>query len=241
MFYGAAGQIPPLLAAQLSTRVMLNQPVRAIEQDSTGVTVRTDSARYRARHVIVTIPTPLTAEIRYTPPLPAARAQLAQRSPMGACIKNHAIYPEAFWRASGESGIAIGNLPTIEFTADSSPPSGRPGILTSFIAASRAVELGQATPEARQRAVLADYRTYFGRRAAKPSQFVQINWPADPWTTGAFTTFMPPGVWTQYGPALRAPVGRIHWAGSETATRWPGYFDGAIRSGEDAAAAVLAV
>jgi monoamine oxidase len=240
MFYGAAGQIPPLLAAQLSNRIVLDQPVRAIEQGSTGVTVRTDSASHRARHVIVAIPTPLTDEIRYAPPLPASRAQLAQRSPMGACIKNHAIYPEAFWRDAAESGIAIGNLPTIEFTVDSSPPSGRPGILTSFIAASRAVELGQATPAARRRAVLTDYATYFGSRAAMPSQFVQVNWPADPWTTGAFTTFMPPGVWTQYGPALRAPVGRIHWAGCETATRWPGYFDGAVRSGEDAAAAVLA-
>ena len=88
--------------------------------------------------------------------------------------------------------------------------------------------------------MLADYATYFGSRAATPSQFVQQNWPADPWETGAFTTFMPPGVWTQYGPALRAPVGRIHWAGCETATRWPGYFDGAIQSGQRAAAAVLA-
>lgn len=50
---------------------------------------------------------------------------------------------------------------------------------------------------------------------------------------------MPPGAWTGFGPALRAPVGRIHWAGTETATIWNGYIDGAIRSGEDAAAEVL--
>jgi monoamine oxidase len=50
LFYGAAGQIPPLLAAQLSTRVRLNQPVRSIEQDSTGVIVTSDSASYRALH-----------------------------------------------------------------------------------------------------------------------------------------------------------------------------------------------
>ena len=42
------------------------------------------------------------------------------------------------------------------------------------------------------------------------------------------------------GHALREPVGPIHWAGTETATIWNGYMDGAIRSGEDAAAAVLA-
>ena len=50
---------------------------------------------------------------------------------------------------------------------------------------------------------------------------------------------MPPGVWTQFGPALRDPVGRIHWAGTETATRWNGYMDGAVQSGERAAAEVI--
>jgi hypothetical protein len=38
-----------------------------------------------------------------------------------------------------------------------------------------------------------------------------------------------------YGPAIRRPVGRIHWAGTETATFWNGYMDGAVRSGERAA------
>ena len=49
-----------------------------------------------------------------------------------------------------------------------------------------------------------------------------------------------PNVWTRYGPALREPVGPIHWAGTETATGWTGYMEGAIRSGSDAAQAVLA-
>jgi monoamine oxidase len=46
-------------------------------------------------------------------------------------------------------------------------------------------------------------------------------------------------VWTQFGPELRAPVGRIHWAGAETATVWSGYMDGAVQSGERAAAEVI--
>ena len=44
---------------------------------------------------------------------------------------------------------------------------------------------------------------------------------------------------TTYGHAIREPVGRIHWAGTETSTYWNGYMDGAIRSGERAAAEVL--
>jgi len=49
----------------------------------------------------------------------------------------------------------------------------------------------------------------------------------------------PPGVLTEFGPALREPCGRIHWAGTETATKSHGAIDGAIRSGHRAAAEAL--
>ena len=45
---------------------------------------------------------------------------------------------------------------------------------------------------------------------------------------------------TQFGPALRAPCGRIHWAGTETASVWAGYMDGAVRSGEAVARTLTA-
>ena len=32
--------------------------------------------------------------------------------------------------------------------------------------------------------------------------------------------------------ALREPVGRLHWAGTETATEYAGYMEGAVESGE---------
>jgi monoamine oxidase len=51
---------------------------------------------------------------------------------------------------------------------------------------------------------------------------------------------MPPGVLLDFGKALREPVGRIKWAGTETATIWAGYMDGAVRSGQRAAKEVLA-
>lgn len=50
----------------------------------------------------------------------------------------------------------------------------------------------------------------------------------------------PPGTLLEYRPALQAPVGRIHWAGTETSTYWNGYMDGAVRSGELTAQEALA-
>jgi monoamine oxidase len=158
---------------------------------------------------------------------------------MGTIAKIACIYPNAWWRDNGLSGGAMGDLPTVRVTADSGPPSGRPGILTSFIQGDRITTWSRLPEGQRRQAVVNDLVAYFGPHARNPAQYVEMNWPADPLTDGAYNAYMPPGVWTSFGPALRVPVGRIHWAGTETSTRWYGYFDGAVSAGEDAAAAVL--
>lgn len=238
LFYGAAGQIPPMLAAALGDRVVLNQPVYAIRQDQSGVRVSTPTATYTARYVIVAMPPAIAGHIDYTPAMPAERSQLTQRFPMQSVIKNACIYPNAWWRDEGFSGGAIGDLPTVQ-VADSSPPSGVPGILTSFTVGGDAIAAQSLTAAQRQAAVIGDMVRYFGPKAAEPVQFVEANWPMDEWSGGAFCGFMGPGVLSTFGSAIRDPVGRIYWAGTETATRWLGYFDGAVRSGQDAAAAIL--
>ena len=42
-----------------------------------------------------------------------------------------------------------------------------------------------------------------------------------------------------YREAITAAVGPIHWAGTETASQWAGYMDGAVDSGLRAADEVL--
>jgi monoamine oxidase len=49
----------------------------------------------------------------------------------------------------------------------------------------------------------------------------------------------PTGVLTQFGYTLREPCGRVHWAGTESSAIMCGWVDGAIRSGERAAAEVM--
>ena len=80
----------------------------------------------------------------------------------------------------------------------------------------------------------------FGARAASPEDYVEKLWTEDEWSRGCYVGYMPPGVLLEWGDVLRQPVGRIHWAGTETATYWAGYMDGAIESGQRAAAEVLA-
>ena len=233
---GAMGQVARRLAAEMGSRIELRAPVRAIEDTVDGVKVSHDGGEVvAARGVVVAIPPPSRLGIRFSPPLPATWTGLLRRSPMGAMVKVIAIYPEAFWREHGLNGVGIGNLPTLEITADISPPGGQPGLLAAFIAGERAVLWQRQDASARRQAVLSDLAAYWGSRAASPSELILQNWNEEPWTGGAFTSFLIPGAWSAYGAIWREPHGKVIWAGTEASTRWPGYFEGAIEAGLAAA------
>jgi monoamine oxidase len=238
-FVGGSQLVSLKLAQQLGRRVLLSQPVRQIVQTRSGVRVTTDQLSVAAKHVIVTGPPAITALIRYEPDLPFMRAQLTQRYPQGTVIKVEAVYDRPFWRDQGLSGQAVSLTGPVKVTFDNSPPEGSPGVLLGFIEGQEARHWGQQSAAARKAAVLGNFVTYFGAQAGSPRGWIEMNWSAEAWTRGCYVGYTPPGVLLDYGAAIRAPVGRMHWAGAETSDYWNGYMDGAVRSGERAAREVL--
>ena len=228
------------MAGRLGSRIVLRAPVRRIAQSGRGVEVVSEAGTWRGKQVIVTVPPALAGRIVYEPLLSGLRDQLTQRMPQGSVIKFEAVYPTPFWRAEGLSGSTYSDRAPVQFTFDNSPPGGSPGVLLGFVAGTEARRLGTMSASARRRAVLASFTGLFGHAAARPRMLIEHNWSAEEYTRGCYTGFMGPGVWSDYGSALRAPIGRIHWAGTETAEVFPGYMDGAVRSGERAAAEVSA-
>jgi len=71
------------------------------------------------------------------------------------------------------------------------------------------------------------------------ADWLELDWAAEEWTRGGPTCMFAAGGLTRFGPVLREPAGSIHWAGTETSPIWNGYMDGAVRSGERAAAEVI--
>ena len=95
------------------------------------------------------------------------------------------------------------------------------------------------SPAARKSAVLNQFVTFFGSQAGNAIDFFETSWSGEQWTRGCPVGIPSQGTLLAYGPQIRQPVGRIHWAGTETSTYWNGYMDGAVRSGERAAAEAL--
>ena len=238
-FVGGAQAVSNRVAEALGERVILNAPVHTIIQDDVGVRVESDALSVTARRAIIAIPPALAGRLRYRPALPGYRDQLTQRMPMGTVIKVHCLYDTPFWRDEGLSGQVVSDEGIIRITYDNSPENGRPGVLLTFIEGDAARTWGRRSLEERRAAVLECLARYFGEKAGRPYEYLEQNWAEEEYTRGCYAGVMQPGAWTEYGEALRAPLGRLHWAGTETATVWMGYMDGAIQSGERAAAEVL--
>lgn len=227
------------MAEDLGERVRLDSVVERIEHGAGGVTVHTTTGAVAARAVIVAVPPAHRASIGFDPELPAGHTELATHWPMGNLSKAYAAYDRPFWRAGGHSGEALSDDGPVFITFDVSPPDaasqGGPGILLGF---TDARTFDPLEPDARRARALECFANLFGDDARHPIDYVDHRWSAEPFAPGGPTAAVPPGSWTTYGPWLRTPVDGIFWAGTETADRWTGFLDGAVRSGQRAAAEV---
>lgn len=228
------------LAARLDDAVLTERPVATVAQDAGGVTIAGAWGDVRARRAVLALPPHLAARIAFAPLLPAARDALTQRFPMGQTIKVQVRYESAFWRADGLSGEAVCGDGPISVVLDGSGREGAAPALSAFMVAGPGREAATWTTEQRRERALEALARCFGPAARDAVGYADLDWSAEPWSRGCPTGSAVPGALHQFGYTLREPVGRVHWAGTETARQWAGFMEGAIESAERAAAEVLA-
>ncbi|WP_206662904.1 flavin monoamine oxidase family protein [Anaerobacillus alkaliphilus] len=228
------GMLVNKIAKRIEDRIYYRQPVTRITYEEGGASVKTmNGGCWKGKRVIVAIPPNLQAKIHYQPPLPFVRAQLLERSGLPSVIKAVIIYKKPFWREKGLSGIINSDTGPINETADSSPKDGRRGVLTVLITGD------SARAEVNANEILAELVPFLGNEALEPLEVYLHNWSEQEWTRGGYGVHFAPGVLTSYGKALIDPVACIHWAGTETATEWRLFMEGAVQSGERAAFEVI--
>lgn len=239
-FVDGAQRVSERIAADLGERVVLSAPVRRIDAEGAGVALDTDRGKVHAQRVIVAVPPPALQRIEFTPALPPARARWLAKSPMGDVVKIHVSYDRPFWRERGLSGEATLYGPgSLGFVFDNSPHDAASGVLVCFVYADRLRPWRALGAKGRRQEVIDTLVELFGEAAAEPARYVEKDWADEPFIGGAYAASPTPGAWIEHGPeGWRAPVGSIHWAGTETASVWNGYIDGAISSGRRAAAEV---
>ncbi|MFS0703220.1 flavin monoamine oxidase family protein [Cellulomonas sp. 179-A 9B4 NHS] len=219
--------------------VVLGAPVLRVDHGDDAVTVRTDDGPTRARRVVVAVPPGLRRRIRFEPPLPAVHRRLAQRWAPGVLSKAYAVYDRPFWRDAGLSGMTVGDDGPVFITFDAGPLDGSRGVLLCFVGGPAARAWEGAGPAERRSGVLRSLADLFGRRALEPLGYVDQRWAEEDWLGGGPTAAPGPGAVAPLHRALTEPVGTVHWAGTETATRLAGFMDGAVAAGGRAAHEVV--
>lgn len=236
---GGAFQIARKMADRVGPEnISLSSPVLSIEQDESEVLVRTQRGQHRGRFCIVALSPNLMTGIHFSP-APMERLSLARRMPMGSVTKAIVAYEKPFWRSDDMAGMAISDKGPFGPVFDACLPDDPRGYLVGFLEGEEGRRYAIATEEERKAAIIRTLVRFFGPKADRPIGYVEKNWTMDEWSGGCYTGLMIPGTMMHYGKYLREPAGRIHWAGTETAERWMGYFDGAVESGQRARDEVL--
>jgi monoamine oxidase len=220
-------------------RVLLDAPVRCIRHSDDGVVVEHARGCLRADRVVLAVPPPLAAKILFEPALPRTRSALLANAKMGATVKVMGVYPRKQWRERGLSGEAVCTEGPLSCVFDASPAGEGLGCLLGFAVGRDALHWSAAKPAERRRRALASFEALLGVPASSAVGYVEQDWSLERWTDGCPVASLGAGSILGTERLGRERVGRLHWAGTETARHWCGYLEGALEAAERAAGEVL--
>ena len=215
------------LAAGLGDRVLLNTPALWVDASVDGVRVGVPGSSLAADAVVMTIPLPLLEAFDLRPGLPSL-----QRDSLARLVRGHAAKLHVPLAQAAETSAVIDVRRRFWcWTATDASGAVQP-IVHCFSGSAAALE-GLGVSRGPQPWVhgLAELRPDLELVA---DDAVLSTWDDDPWATFAYTGV---GADSRAGDEeiIRAPLGRVHFAGEHTAGAWSGLMEGALRSGVRAA------
>jgi monoamine oxidase len=236
---GGLGAAALKMADLLGASIKLNSPVLNISQSDSGVEITGQGFSYQAIKAIIALPPIVASKLCFAPKLPLEKQTLLASLPMGKVWKTYAVYDKPFWRSKGLSGLVAATKGMVRVCFDTSPVDGGKGILMGFVLADQAATFSGLSDTERKQEALNAFEAFFGAEARQYIYYKDFSFTNEPFAQGCYAGLMPKNLWTSHGSALRTPTGHLHWAGTETATQWMGYVDGAISSGIRAADEIL--
>lgn len=225
---GGNQQYAERFAAELgSDRIHLNCPVKEIITSDSGVVViDTEGRKHQADDVVLAVPPSVWPEIQFSPGLPETLVPQ-----MGTNVKFLAVVNEPVWRTQGLSPNAITDQDLAQ-TWEATDGQGElgPMALVAFSGGPAATANHRRAVADRQPAYLKMLESVYPGFSAQFIKGQFMDWIGDSWTKGGYS-FPAPGQVTTMGPALRAGLGRLHFAGEHTCYQFVGYMEGALHAG----------
>lgn len=216
--------------------IKTNTLVTEIIQAKNGiVTVKTATDSYKADAVICTVPTNSLLKIKFSPALPTAQSEAAEKLIYARICKNSVLYEKRFWK--DEDFSMVSDVTSHFYFHSTQNQAGKEGILTSYAIGEKADILASQSDERRMKIITNDLKD-FDEDAPKLAKGISsYAWQRDKYTDGAYALYRP-GQWFGVRPILQRPHGKILFAGEHLAD-WQGFMEGAIETGEAAAQSLI--
>lgn len=237
-FPGTMHALGEKVAMRLGDRLLLSSPATSLSLHQESIDVHVGSRSISARHVILAVPPVMARRIPVNPALPASlETALAAWAP-GHCIKMQLGYQKPFWRDLGLSGSVIWGEPQGIYACDASHESYCG--LVVFIGGPLAAEWHDRPAADLADFVAAELAAALGPQAADPQSIIVRDWVDDEWSGGAYSDVIIDLDARDAEAVLLKGLPRLHFACSELSPSFPGYVEGAIVAGAQAADTVLA-
>lgn len=215
--------------------IRLNANVTEINQSKGIVTVKTDRESFRADACICTAPTNALLKIKFNPALPSAQIRAAESLIYARICKNSVLYDKRFWK--DENFSMVSDTASHYYFHSTQNQAGEQGILTAYAIGEKADILSSQSDERRMKIITRDLTDFDENAPNLARGIVSYAWQRDKITDGAYALYRP-GQWFGVRPVLQRPHLKVLFAGEHLAD-WQGFMEGAIETGEAAAASLI--
>ncbi|HUR96567.1 MAG TPA: FAD-dependent oxidoreductase [Pyrinomonadaceae bacterium] len=197
--------------------------------------ISSTAVSFVADAVLCTVPINSLLKIKFDPPLPPSQREAAEQLTYARICKNSVLYDERFWKDENFSMVSDETSHYYFHSTQSQP--GRQGILTSYAIGEKAEVLASQFENRRMRIITNDLIDFNPEAPKLARGIASYAWQRDEYTDGAYALYKP-GQWFGIRPILARPHGKVLFAGEHLAD-WQGFMEGAIETGEAAAASLI--
>lgn len=242
---GGNDQIVDGLASQLAGQITYGSALTKIAQRADGgydLTLRRAGklVTQTADRVVLALPFAVLRTLDFgRAGFSSRKAQAIREQGMGTNSKLNVQFVDRHWRSLGGNGDTFadtGYQATWEVTRGQ---AGTPGILVDYTGGLIGDSFGSGTPQARAATFAQQLEPVFPGISGKLNGRATIDyWPASPYQRGSYS-YWKVGQYQAFAGVERERSGRCHFAGEHTSIDFQGYLNGAVETGQRAAAEIM--
>ena len=220
------------LAKDLQSAIHLGTPVQRINRKQGVFETESSKGKFNAKDVIVAVPPQFYKSLGLYEQLPKNVADEFDLVRPGTVIKTILVFSKPWWRESGLTGRSLSSFGAFNATMDSSPEDGSFGVLTLFSTSMSGILLGKTESEfERVGQALKWLEGFNSGPIPQPLLAKSVNWNAEPFSQGGYSAVRTLGSKLPTAELFESRDG-LHFAGTESATEWRSFMEGALQSSE---------